>query len=127
MGEGQARPAGIVAGFDGGKPGGFDGEAGGCMEVSDEGTNTGEVVDIGCGGGCGPLGGNGWVVLGAKKETPKSDSALLAPIGEEDGVVLGKDCYTMFFEEDFATVVKELADFDEVVFKSGNNLGVVDR
>ena len=42
MGKGQSWQAGVVAGFDGGKPGGFDGEPCGCMEVTDdEGTDTG--------------------------------------------------------------------------------------
>ena len=52
----QARSAGAVAGFDGGKPGGFDREAVNCMKVANEGTNTGQVVGIESGGGRGPLG-----------------------------------------------------------------------
>ena len=41
MGEGQAWLAGVVAGFDGGDPGGFDGEPCSRMEVTDEGANAG--------------------------------------------------------------------------------------
>ena len=55
------------------------------MEVSDEGTNAGQVVGIEGGGGSCPLGGNGWMILWAEKEAPKSGSAFLAPAGEEDG------------------------------------------
>ena len=33
IGVGEARPTGVVAGFDGGKPGGLDGESSSCMQV----------------------------------------------------------------------------------------------
>ena len=85
MGEGQAWPAGVVAGFDGGEPGFFDRETYCGVEVSGEGTNAGQVVGIEGGGGSCPLGGNGWMILWAEKEAPKSGSAFLAPAGEEDG------------------------------------------
>ena len=41
MGQGQIWPAGVVAGFDGGKPGGLDGEPLSGVEVINEGANTG--------------------------------------------------------------------------------------
>ena len=56
IGIGQARPAGVVAGFNGGEPGGFDGEAGSSMEVVDKSAHTKGVTDFechGCGGACG--------------------------------------------------------------------------
>ena len=34
---GEARPTGVVAGFDGGKPGGLDREPSGCMQVVQKG------------------------------------------------------------------------------------------
>ena len=36
VGEGETWPGCVVAGFDGGEPGGFDWEAGGGMEVPDK-------------------------------------------------------------------------------------------
>ena len=51
-GVGDSCPGGEVAGFDGGKPGGFDWEACGGVEVADEGTNAGEVVGIEGSWGC---------------------------------------------------------------------------
>ena len=44
IGVGESWPGGEVAGFDSDKPGGFDWESCGGVEVADEGTNTGEVV-----------------------------------------------------------------------------------
>ena len=46
IGVGESWPGGEVAGFDGGKPGGFDWEACGGVEVAYEGTNAGEVVGV---------------------------------------------------------------------------------
>ena len=34
----EARPTGVVAGFDGGKPGGLDGESSSCMQVVHKGS-----------------------------------------------------------------------------------------
>ena len=126
MGEGQAGTACVVTGFDGGEPGGFDREAGGCMEVMGEGADAVEVMGIECRGGCAPLGGNSCVVSGAKRETPESGSAIFTPTGEEDGVVFGKDGYTIFLKEDFATVIVELADSDEIVLEGVHDFGVAD-
>ena len=46
IGLGKAGAGGVVAGFDGGKPGGLDRKASGCVEVADEGANAGEVVGV---------------------------------------------------------------------------------
>ena len=46
MGKGQAWPARVVYGFDGGDPGFSYREACCGVEVSDEGANTGQVVSI---------------------------------------------------------------------------------
>ena len=103
-----------------------DREACGGVEISGEGADAGKVVGIGSGGGSGPLGGDGWMIFGSEREAPKSGSTYLAPTGEEDGVVLGEDSDTVFFEEDFATVVTELAYSDNVVFEGGHDIGVAD-
>ena len=52
IGVGETRPGEEVAGFDGGKPGGFDLESSGGVEVADEGTNDGEVVGVEGSQGC---------------------------------------------------------------------------
>ena len=56
VGVGQTQLAGVVAGFDGGGPGGFDREASGSVEVVDKSTHTMEVAGIEC-HGCGVAGG----------------------------------------------------------------------
>ena len=43
IGVGEARPIGVVAGFNGGKPGGLDGESSSCMQVVHKGSYTLEV------------------------------------------------------------------------------------
>ena len=97
------------------------------MEVSDEGANARQVVGIEDGGGSGPLSGNGWMVFGTEREAPKPGPTFLAPAGEEDGVVFGKDGYAVFLKEHFAAMGRELADSDEVVFEGGYDLGITDR
>ena len=52
IGVGVTRPGGEVAGFDSGKPGGFDWESSGGVEVLDEGPNAGEVVGVEGSQGC---------------------------------------------------------------------------
>ena len=109
MGKGQAWPAGVVAGFDGGKPDFSYSEACCGVEVLDEGANAGQVVGIEGRGGSGPLGGNGWMVFGAEREASTSGTASLTPAGEEDGVIFGKDGYSVCFKEHFLAMVAELA------------------
>ena len=46
IGVGETRPGGEVAGFDSGKPVGFDWESSGGVEVADMGPNTGEVMGV---------------------------------------------------------------------------------
>mgnify|MGYP006187013679 CR=1 FL=1 len=48
VGKSEARPAGVVAGFDGGEPSGFDREAGCGVEVVHEGAYAGEVACVEC-------------------------------------------------------------------------------
>ena len=43
VGVGEARPTGVVAGFDGGKPGGLDGESSSCMQVVHKGCYTRKI------------------------------------------------------------------------------------
>ena len=83
-------------------------------------------MSIECGGGCGPLGGHGWLIYWAQRETPKSSSALFAPTFEEDGVIFGEYGHTFFFEEDSVTVVAELANSDGIMLESGYDLGIAD-
>ena len=97
------------------------------MDVSDEGSNAGQVVGIEGGGGCGLLGGNGWIVFWVEREATKSGSAFSTSAVEEDGVVFGEDGDAVFFEEHFAAIVAELAHSNKVVFEGGHNLGIVDR
>ena len=105
----------------------MDREACGGVEVSDEGADAGKVMSIESGGGSGPLGGDGWMIFGSEREASKSGSTFSMPSGEEDGVVFGEDSDTVFFEEDFAAVVAELANPDEVAFEGGHDLGEADR
>ena len=61
VGKSEARPAGVVAGFDGGEPSGFDREAGCGVEVVHEGAYAGEVACVecevrSCGMGCREVG-----------------------------------------------------------------------
>ena len=65
------------------------------------------------------------MVFRAKRGAPKSDFAFLAPSGEEDGVVLGEDGYTVLFKENFATMVAELSNSEKIVFEVGHDLSVV--
>ena len=46
IGVGETRTGGEVAGFDCGKPGGFDWEYSGDMELADKGTNAGDIVGV---------------------------------------------------------------------------------
>ena len=84
MGEGQAWPAGVVACFDGDKPGRFYREAYSSVEVLDEGSTARQVVPIEGGGCSGPLGGNGRIVFWAEGAAPNSGSAFSTPAGDED-------------------------------------------
>ena len=75
VGVGEAGPGGVVAGFDGGEPGGLDGKAGGVVEIADESVDAGE--DVGVEGSRGRrVCGNevGWmgfgIVFGADREAP---------------------------------------------------------
>ena len=52
IGVGETRPGGEVSGFDSGKPGGFDWESSGGVEVVDEGPNAGEVMGVEGSRGC---------------------------------------------------------------------------
>ena len=75
VGVGKAGPGGVVAGFDGGEPGRLDGEAGGGVEVADEGTNDGGVVGVEGSWGCRVSGNGVWwtvvgMIFGAERETP---------------------------------------------------------
>ncbi len=45
VGVGEARPTGVVAGFNGGKPGGLDGQSSGCMQVVHKGCYTWKIGD----------------------------------------------------------------------------------
>ena len=67
------------------------------------------------------------MVFGAEREAPKSGYAFPTPASEEDGVVLGEDGDTVFFEEDFATMVAGLSDSNKIVFEVRHDLGIVDR
>ena len=70
----KAGPGGVVAGFDGGKPGGIYGKAGGGLEVADEGANSGEVVGVEVGRNRRVSRKDGWtgvgMMFGAERETP---------------------------------------------------------
>ena len=52
IGVGESWPGGEFDGFDGSKPGGFDWEVCGGVEVEDKGTNTGEVMGVEGSRGC---------------------------------------------------------------------------
>ena len=52
IGVGETRPGGEVADFDSGKPGGFDWEPSGGVEVADEGTDTGDILGVEGSRGC---------------------------------------------------------------------------
>ena len=81
IGVGKARPGGVVAVFDGVKPGGLDGKAGGGVEVADEGAHAVEVVVVEGVQSCRVSGNDVWwtgvgVIFGAEIETHS-----LAPVG----------------------------------------------
>ena len=75
---GEAWPGGVVAGFDGGQPGGFDWEACGGVEVADERADAGEVVGVEGDRAVLPFEGGGVAILGAQRESPKFGSGGLA-------------------------------------------------
>ena len=52
IGVGETQTGGEVAGFDSGKPGGFDRESSGGVEVADEGTNAGDIEGVEGSRGC---------------------------------------------------------------------------
>ena len=74
IGIGKSGPGGVVAGFDGGKPGGLDRKAGGGVDVADEGADAGEVVGVEGGRGRRVIGKYGWTgvgtIFGTERETP---------------------------------------------------------
>ena len=75
VGVGEAGPVGLVARFDGGRPGGLDRKAGGGVEVADEGADAGEIAGIEGSRGCRVCGNEvGWmgvgIVFGAQREAP---------------------------------------------------------
>ena len=74
IGIGEAWPTGVVAGFDGGKPGGLDGEPSSCMQVVNKGTDTWKIGGIERRGSVVSSGkGNmvGGVVIRQQQEAPK--------------------------------------------------------
>ena len=52
---------------------------------------------------------------------------MFAPTFEKDGVIFREDGHTMFFGENFSTVVKELANSDDIVLEIWYDLGIADR
>jgi len=57
IGVGETGPGGVIAGFDGGQPGGADRETGSSVEIQDKGLDTWEIIGTGglqrSGGGAG--------------------------------------------------------------------------
>ena len=131
VGKSEARPAGVVAGFDGGKPSGFDREACCGVEVVHEGAYAGEVACVecevrSCGMGCREVGWL-WMVVRQEREAPEFGAGGFAPPLEQDGVVLFvEDGDGVGVEEDAASVVAELADSKQVVLEGGHYLDVLD-
>ena len=65
--------------MDGSKPGGLYGEVSVSMEVTDEGSDSGEVMIIESRGGRAPFCLNGGMVLGTKREAPELGTSGFSP------------------------------------------------
>ena len=87
------------------EPGELYREAGVIMEVTDECSNTGEIVGIEIRGVRAPFCWNGGMGLGAKGEAPDLSTSGLSPTMEGDIVILGENSDGCFFKEDAAVVI----------------------
>ena len=66
------------------------------MEVTDECSNTGEIMGIESQGGRAPLCCNGGMGLGAKGEAPELGTSGFLPTTEDDRVIMGKTVMDVF-------------------------------
>ena len=119
---GKAWPGVVVAGFEGGQPGGFDWEACGGVEVADERANAGEVVGVEGNRAVFLFEGGGVAILGAQRESPKFCSGGLAVSSQENGAVLRENRDYRFFKQDTAVVVTQGADSNQVVVEIGHDM-----
>ena len=71
-------------------PGGLYGEAGSSMEVTDECSNTGEVMGIKIRGGRSPFCWNGGMGLRKNREVPELGTSGFSPTTDDDRVILEK-------------------------------------
>ena len=120
---GEAGPGGVVACFDGGKPGGADRETGGGVVVADERFDAWEVVGAvraqGGGGGCDWEGWSGFVL---ERDAPKFGSGGFTPAGDDRLVELVVDDDVVAVEADLAAGVAEGSDTDKGVGKGGHDV-----
>ena len=119
---GEAWPAGIVAGFDGGQPGSSDWEAGCCMKVAYESAHAGEIT---CTVSCGVLGGccGCNLLIGNEREPPKLGTGWFTPPLEKNGAVVGEDGDGGFVKDNPAVIVTEFSDAHEVVLERRHDFG----
>ena len=88
VGEGDSRPGRKVASVDDCKPRGLDRKSCCSVEVSDKGSNYGQVVGIQGGGRGAPLCWGRWMYLGKEIEAPNFGAGEFSQTAKDDHVVL---------------------------------------
>ena len=89
---------------------GLYGEPGGSIEVTDDCSNTGEIMGIESQGVRSPFCWNGGMGLGEKGEAPEIGTSGFLPTTEDYRVIPGKNSDGCFFKEDATVVVSQLSN-----------------
>ena len=107
-------------------PSGIYREARGSMEVTDECSNTGDIVGIEIQGVRSPLFCNGGMVLRTKREAPELVTSGFSPTTEDDRVFLGENSDRCFFEEDAEVLVAQFTNAHQVVMEVRHYVANID-
>ena len=96
------------------------------MEVTDDYSNTGDIMGIEIRGGRATFCWNGGMGLRTKRESPELSTSGFLPTTEDDRVILGKNSDICFFEDDAAVVVAKFTNAHQVVMEVGHYLAALD-
>ena len=97
------------------EPGGIYREVGGNMEVTDECSNTGDIMGIEIRGGRALFCFNVGMGLRAKREAPELGTSVFSSTMEDERVILGENSGGCCSKEDAAVEVAQFANAHQVV------------